>query len=126
MPRRSPRVEVSCRQCGTMMLVTPYQLARGGGQYCGRVCHTKSQTKRVECTCEYCASTFIAKAFRVAQGDGRFCSMACVRARDRDLATASGPSNWSDVELAYLAGIIDGEGSFSIVKRHESRARGTD
>jgi len=102
-----------------MNLVTPYQVDRGLGRYCNRACLTRSQTKRVERTCEYCAATFIAKASRVDRGNARFCSVLCVRGKDRDAAALPDGHGWSDVDLAYLAGVIDGEGSFGIVKRTE-------
>lgn len=78
--------------------------------------HTRGRGT-VLCVCEHCKEPFMAKPHRVRDGEARWCSGVCVSRAKKAAYAASLVA--SPTDLAYLAGLIDGEGSISIIKHNE-------
>lgn len=122
MSRVAGRREVGfCRQCGKEMIVKLYNRTY---TYCSKKCYWAASVgstrhhrrPKQENTCIVCGKMFAVGGRGNPPKKQRACSIACQRAgRYRHGATAR---EMSTVERAYLAGIVDGEGSIIL---YESR-----
>lgn len=65
----------SCLNCQKEFLVQPYQLERGGGKYCSKICFTQHRRRRVQITCDGCQEPFI--TFPCKVGRKKYCSRKC-------------------------------------------------
>jgi len=128
---RGPRTQVVCQQCHKEFSVPHSFLAQGRSKYCSRACYFNSRwgkklgpfkTKDVrrEKTCKACGKTFMAGGRSGVPVEQVLCSMACQLAsryrsgaKSRELTVA---------DAAYLAGLIDGEGSVMLTSRNTSVA----
>lgn len=83
--------------------------------------HTRGRGTAL-CICEHCGDPFLAKPYRVKIGQARFCSGGCVAMAKRSAYVCGLAA--SEADLAYLAGMIDGEGCITIIKDAHKRATG--
>lgn len=82
--------------------------------------HTRGRGT-AHCICEHCGEPFMAKPYRVKVGQARWCSGHCVVMAQRSEYERTLPDT---AEIyAYLAAMIDGEGSISII-RSKDRGKG--
>ena len=145
-PRLSRDVECACIKCETKFLVREWQIKDGRGKFCSRSCyetpgpHRERPTLRAEPSkklCELCGKEFLigGLAHRGRPGQ-RFCSMSCAtRYKYREKILKGGSEkgrrinhqvgyferlNRSQIpttlDIAWAAGIFDGEGSCSSIK----------
>lgn len=82
--------------------------------------HTRGRGT-ARCICEYCGEAFMAKPYRVRIGEARWCSGRCVVMAQRSEYERTLPDEVA--VYAYLAAMIDGEGSISII-RSKDRGKG--
>ncbi len=130
MVRPKTRVKRTCDRegCGVEYEVEPSRLAKGQGRFCSAECYRLDRTGRKrgpynwsqaaeQRRCVVCGETF-----DVGFGTGRpltqeRCSTECQRAgRYRTGAKAN---DLTPTEAAYIAGLVDGEGSFILYKRRD-------
>lgn len=115
-------VERTCQQCGITFTCKPWELTQGRGTYCSVQCAGKarigqsdhSSVEPEDRQCIVCGSSFLVGGRgRPPKGQTR-CSLACQQAgRYRKGAICS---DLSPTDAAYIAGLIDGEGSIMLVK----------
>lgn len=137
-PRQSKPVNLQCAGCGKEFLAKEYDVKRGRGSYCSHDCYHKNragkkrgpykwngQCGRVpivpeEAVCVACGQKFRVGGRYRPKYSARFCSQRCrFLARYRRAAKCL-PLTSEDA--AYLAGLIDGEGSVMLVMSRESVA----
>lgn len=118
------KIKCLCRGCGKEFYDWPSQIALGSGKFCSRECGYESRRLSIKKVCAACGKEFAVAAKRTsryaAPHEQRLCSNDCQQAaryrrgrESRDLSIA---------EAAYLAGIMDGEGSVMIVSRGGGRS----
>ena len=107
-----------CKKCSKAFNEYPSQIKVGRGKYCSRKCqhedrHEKSKEVKICLACgkKYEVGGRQRKGIRGSR-NARLCSDECQRkARYRKCAM---PNKMSNTEKAYLAGLIDGEGSIML------------
>lgn len=121
-------VALTCTHCGQSFTRKPHEIKRPGrtNKFCSVKCARAAQVgvpnlkarRRTKKVCPVCNGTFETGG-RSMRGD-TFCSRDCARAarirrgvRCKDL---------SDLDAAYIAGFLDGEGSIMVLKRAKSVA----
>lgn len=115
-------VELVCAQCGERFFRHAW-VARRGAKYCGQDCAKRSRIgkprpdllrRRVK-QCATCRGT-IEIGGRTGKTDRtKFCSMECQRRARR--RRGNDAAVLSQADAAYLAGIVDGEGSVMLTSR---------
>jgi len=119
------RESLTCEHCGKQFSLPPWEVARGRGKYCGQVCFHAAQEgtvrlsirKRETRTCVVCGKPFEVGG-RAKHRSQETCSAACgnlTRYRRGASALALQPT-----DAAYLAGIIDGEGSIMVLSKRDT------
>jgi len=122
--------EKKCPICLTMFCKTAGMGAKRWSlkQYCGRVCYWRSRTgkirpelyRRSARPCVACGAEFICGGRSGIRKDAKYCSRKCRgAARWR---TGSHAKRFTIPQAAYLAGLIDGEGSIMLYRRGEGSA----
>lgn len=122
------RVPLSCAQCGAVFEVERWQAQPGPRQkkFCSVACYRAASVGHPsyhpdpseERTCVACGATFTVGGRGRPPKRTRFCSIECTnRGRYRNGATAR---VLVEVDAAYLAGLIDGEGSIMINPRRNT------
>jgi hypothetical protein len=112
-----PKVTVPCSHCGVELQRTAWRLRRNRLQFCNKTCFDVYQTGRrtVEALCAACSRSFLVGGRGNRTKGARYCSNECAsRARIR---TGEVSNKVSDVHAAYLAALIDGEGSIMLPQK---------
>lgn len=83
MPRQyTPRVSLTCAQCGAAFSLKPSAVRNGQGAYCSRACKHAGQRLRSDAPCPQCGAAVTRRGTA-----GKYCCHACyVAARTRSLA----------------------------------------
>ena len=117
-PAKAKQISHVCGHCGKEY--TRPEWRKYGDKFCSNVCYWASKilpeelrAKGRECTCLFCK-----KVFYSWHKHPRYCSHACSVKHHTKYAT---PYILSVPDAAYLAGILDGEGSIIQVKPHTWR-----
>lgn len=115
-------LERKCQNCGKVFQTTPWRTKQGQGKYCCRECfyegnkghpgYNKVDPIIVECI--WCGKTFETRGRGRTKVGTKYCSREC-QAYAR--VNKHKVKQMSAVEAAYLAGLIDGEGSITAVDR---------
>jgi hypothetical protein len=135
MPRTGrPKVErlvVKCQGCHKRMEVTHRDWEKGRGRYCGRECYHRERVGSIrgpygdnknpqERACVVCGNAFFVSGYATANRRQRMCSVECQRAsRYRRGAKAN---ELIPLNAAYIAGLVDGEGSIMLYTRRDAVA----
>lgn len=115
----------TCLHCGKVFYVKPWELRRGRGSYCGPECYRASRKgrevparrRRQSRVCPVCGKEYEVGG-RAGKREQEVCSRSCAnRARYR---TGAHANELIIADAAYLAGLIDGEGSIMILPRGTS------
>ncbi len=118
-------VALICQQCGREFHRPPWEVQRGRTKYCSRACYHEASighrgyntVEPIERICESCGKSFLTGGRGRAKIDQRFCSRSCQqRSRYRHGAKAL---ELQAIDAAYIAGFIDGEGSFILYRRRD-------
>ena len=113
-----------CSYCEKEFEIADWDARRGRGKFCGRDCFNKSRIgvprpdlwRRETKECVICGKKFETGG-RLGKRD-LYCSRIC-QAKGR--MHNSKVRKMSDIDAAYLAGLIDGEGSILISQKREMR-----
>ncbi len=138
MENGRPRVEstaCTCRHCGKSFEETRSNIKRGRGKFCGRECFHAAQpgktkapykwknpnfTKPLEKACPVCGTKFWTGHGQGASKTKMYCSPNCrfaaVNRRCGKLC-----NKFTEAQAAYIAGIVDGEGSVMLIMRKSVR-----
>lgn len=114
MPKKSTRHPVPCGNCGTAMMLTDFDIGRGK-KFCSKPCYDSQQNTRITKDCPVCGITFAIKRYRHLRGEGATCSRACQLAEIANRYRL----DYDAADLAYFAGILDGEGCITIISSEE-------
>lgn len=123
----------TCEQCGRDFVRKPWELTRtgtsGGQRYCSVECSSAAKVGKPvpalrvepeERICPSCGTSFLVGGRGRPMKDQLFCSVEC---RDAGRYRRGAFSNiLSDTQAAYIAGIVDGEGSIMLVVRRDTVA----
>ena len=125
MPREIKRIDATCLRCGAAFITYPSRIASGAGKYCSRACslaaregqprQLKPRQAPAERPCIVCGKPFMVGGRGNANWNQLACSMECQQTGRIRRGTAA--NTLSAIDAAYLAGFIDGEGSFIIYRR---------
>lgn len=133
-PRAAKTVETKCLHCEKTLECTENEIARGRGKYCGQACYHSARSGKSRGPyrwvgqkgrrpiepegreCEACGTTFHVGGRGRADRLARFCGMDCQRSARYRHGTKCKELSMEDA--AYMAGLIDGEGSVMLVPRH--------
>lgn len=119
------RASVTCLQCGKVFEVTDREVEKGR-VYCGRDCFKASRfgKKRAPykgheptvAACAVCSAEFLVGGRNGRRKGSQFCSRACRHAARKRRCGAL-CKELTETQAAYIAGIVDGEGSIMLVAR---------
>lgn len=128
MPRVSARISVHCGTCQAEMVITPNAASRGHGKYCSMACYNQARTGAPrgpyksaapeDKTCAACGTTFLVGGRGNPTRRQRFCSNECQRASRYRRGAVAKPLD--SLDAAYLAGIVDGEGTIMLQPRRDT------
>lgn len=117
-------VDLTCVGCGAAFRRHPWEVRQGRAKYCGPACFHRStaglpRVRKVDAVedraCLVCLAPFKVGGSKHPKKSTRFCSVECRRlARYRNGRRAAALST---AQAAYLAGLIDGEGSIMLNPR---------
>src|SRR5438309_2313343 len=101
-----------------------FETTNKNAKYCSRACYGRSKLgkpsphglKRVTIVCEGCNKSFEAGGRSGKKATARFCSIQC--AQDT-ASTGTTCAILSDVDAAYIAGLIDGEGTIMLYNHRQ-------
>lgn len=101
---------------------TEYKPTRFNQKYCGRACYYKSKIGHesyvpkatITKICKVCNKEFLTGG-RLGKSNQIYCSVECMYT-SRYKSTIK-PKTLSDCDAAYLAGILDGEGNISLLRK---------
>jgi hypothetical protein len=125
----------TCPQCGKSYEVSPQDVRRGRGAYCGRECYHASRpgvprgpykwtdpsfNRPQERVCPVCDTKFLVGGQGNPSRTTTFCSKNCrYAARQRKCGKLC--NRLTEAQSAYIAGIVDGEGSVMLIVRTSVR-----
>ena len=117
--------KATCKECGVEFFVTLSDMRRGRGTFCSRACAGKNHTgkprsdrgRKTEArVCDVCKTEFLVGGRGHRDKESKFCGRKCANLvrhrRCRSLCL-----EMSQIDAAYLAGFIDGEGSIILFER---------
>lgn len=125
-------IDMVCAHCGAAFRRDKWKASRNvqdyAHQYCGDVCYHKSQEGTIrgdykppeERTCLGCGKPFLVGGRGRPQKTVQYCSSACHRLSLYRHGVVG--RQMSPTEAAYLAGLVDGEGSIILYKRRDAVA----
>lgn len=107
-----------CQICGKPFFILPHRIK--SAKYCSNVCrHKGHENPIIKKECEYCGKEFAAGGGRSqAKQSQKFCSRSCQGYARKRMPISN---DLSQGQAAYIAGIIDGEGSIIFLHKNKKR-----
>lgn len=126
MDERGSRAVLRCEYCGKEWSELKSQLLiPGKGRFCSASCKYDWRTDKAKMqrVCKACGNVFLVGGRGRGAKDQELCSDACQRASRYRRGKAC--SELTKEQAAYIAGIMDGEGSVMIASRGDHRSYST-
>lgn len=119
-------VTLDCEHCGQTFTRKPWEITKGREKYCSQACFHAAQVGQKRDTgfvpeerpCVACGTLFKVGGRGNHERDVLYCSAKCARAA-RYRRPHIKARQLSEPEAAYLAGIVDGEGSIMLFMRRD-------
>ena len=121
-PKKSKDIEYECLNCGKRYTKPEWEVT--GVKFCSRECffasrrgkpRTDLQVAPQEKTCPRCGATFLVGGAGRGKYHQKYCSVGC---SNKALGYQPRPRQLTEVEVAWLGGLFDGEGSIITPRKH--------